>query len=183
MFNNINLYKLNNKISCEIVSYDDFTMLYGLFYKGVNDECEFIMSISYDVKILYEFRNNYLDNEEIKNSWIGTVDLLLISKISLFKEIILMLKCNNNIQKKYVMNKVDLIDNKQSYKLFCVELFNNNLTQNSYTKQHLIVIDSKKIYGKNFDNLVKCFKGNMFKNEIILDKFYPESIKMNNYLN
>ena len=179
--NHSNKYKLNNKITCKLDPHEDFPVLFGLCYRDIEDGGEYILSISYNTELLYQFRNKYLDQKEIENSWIGAVDLLLISKISLSKEIGLMLKCDTNIQNRFIINKVDFIKKKETHKLYCLELINNNLTEFSYTGQHLFVIDNKIIYGKNFTNLLEYFKGYMIKNEIILDKFYPESIKLNNY--
>lgn len=75
-----------------------------------------------------------------------------------------------------------LLKKKNYHKLYCLELINNNINEYSYTKQQLIAVDSKLIYGKKFNNLIEYFKNCMIKNEIILDKFYPESIKINTYI-
>lgn len=184
--NNSNKYKLNNnssnKISSNIDPYENFPVIFGLYFKDIEDDGEFLLSISYDTNILYNFRNKYLDENEIKNSWIGAIDLLLISKISLSKELSLMLKCDNNIQNRFIISKVDYINKKESHKLYCLEFIDYNLNPYSFSTQHLIVIDSKIIYGKKFNNLLEYFKGFMIKNEIVFDKFYPESIKINTYI-
>lgn len=111
--NNINKNKLKKKIHNDFDPYEDFSVIFGLYYKDIEDEGEFLLSISYDVNILYRFRNKYLDENEIKNSWIGAVDLFLVSKISLFKEMNLILKCNNDIMNKFIINKIDFIEKKK----------------------------------------------------------------------
>lgn len=88
---------MSNKILQDIYSYDDFLLLFRLYYK--DEEAEYIMSISYDTNVLNEYINKYLNDNEIKNSWIDKVDLLLISKISLLRKIGLILKCDNDIKK------------------------------------------------------------------------------------
>lgn len=68
----------------------NFPILFRLYYKDVEHDCEYLLSISYNIYILYNFRNKYLNECEIVNSSLSPLPLalLFILIISLYCKIL-----------------------------------------------------------------------------------------------
>jgi hypothetical protein len=181
-----NIIKHKNKIYCgnefDYSNSSNLSMIYGLYFKDFEEGGEYILGVSYTIDILYEFKNKYMDENEQKNSWIKSIDLLLMSKISLFKNIGLMLKCNKSIEKKYIIEKKNFINSEEIGELFCIEVLENYNGHDKIPIQYLIEIDKKKSNDFEFDKLMKYYNGHISTHPIVLNKFYPESIGTNDYI-
>lgn len=174
---NITKYNQSNQMGNKIETLENKLTIFGLFYTDNYSGEELILSISYNIDILNKYISNYLDtDDEIYNVQIKQMDLLLLSKINLYQEIKLFCKCCNHIENRFNISKNNIIKKDIKNKFYYFSLF-----ENGFLKQYLIVIDCKKINHSNLVKMIKYFGGIMSSYEIFLDKFYPESIKVDDY--
>lgn len=177
MGNKITKYNPINRVGYKVGTQENKLTIFGLFHRDISGDEEQILGISYNIDILNKFVSDYLDtDDEIYNPYIRQIDLLLLSKISLWGEMKLFCKCCNQIENKFNLSKIDIIKKDIKNKFYYFGLF-----ENGFNKNYLIVVDCKKINYSNLRKMIKYFKGNMSSHEIILDKFYPDSIKVNDY--
>ncbi len=172
-------------LKIKIYSDSDNYLLYGLFYKDIEDSGNYIMAISYDIELLYQFRNTYFDKEEIKNSSVKSIEPLeIIKKIKIFG-ILNNLCYSKNTFNNYKVKKNKYINkNTNSYndRFLCFEFYeyNDNINDNCMFQQ-IIVYNDKYISNKDIQKIKINLKGNLIQHNILLDKFYPDSIRLNNF--
>ena len=172
-----------NKSKIYLTNLNNFNILYGLYFKDIEDSNEYILAISSEPNKLENMAEYYLDPYDKTNYWIQSVEIIELLKNDLINQIknILFFKKIS----KYKIYKLENIDIEYIFNtknIVCFEQLKTNTTNNLIVKQRLFALDNKKNSSKNNSSKITLstinnfIDGKISQHSIKIDKFYPESI-------
>ena len=178
--------KYDNSNKKYIISEPD--VLYGLFYKDYENLDEYILAISYNIQILYLIRNDNLNSNDIERCWIEKICPYKITKINILDKIYNYIFDNKKSDNNYQIKKTNTIKYNYNIRFYCYET-NIKLNLNHHSDivcQNLIVFDKSKIPENSIGQIIHSHyfklsyqKFKFFNHCVELNKFYPESFKIN----